>query len=68
MKSLIDIFNERYDRYEEKKMFSKLLFTSVPYHGSIHETETPETLGFSLNNMLGIREGLSQSPTPKPAL
>ena len=38
---------------------------SVPYHGSWHETET---LGFSLNNRLGIREGPSQCPTPKPAL
>ena len=46
-------------------MFSKLIFLSVSYHGSWHKTETPETLGFSPNNRLGIREGPSQESNSK---
>ena len=37
-------------------MFSKLIFLSVSYHGSGHKRDSPETLGFSLNNRLGGTE------------
>ena len=49
---------------KEINIFS-IFFLSVPYHGSSHDIEI---LCFSLNKRLGIREGPSQCPTPKPPL
>ena len=66
MKGMIDIFNEKYDRYEEKQ---RCFLNSYFFLSHIMALDIRQKLQklwvFSLNNRFGIREGPSQESNSK---
>ena len=66
MKGMIDIFNEKYDRYEEKQ---RCFLNSYFFLSHIMALDIRQKLQklwfFSPNNRRGIREGPSQESNSK---
>ena len=69
MKGMIDIFNEKYDRYEEKQ---RCLLNSYFFLSHIVALDIRQKLQklwvFLLTTGLELERDRAKSPTPKPAL